>query len=139
MHYDYNTPMKKLKSNTVLEKILADYKENPCVETMEKVFNAFWLLASNILEAIKFGIEEAFKNKTHTIRRMVFFAFIKLPRYDPTKGRAFNFFTTIMLGWLRQEYRTSRNYAELKAKYAEKNRSSADREKKVYRRRERSV
>lgn len=131
--------MKKLKSNAFLEKSLADYKENPNVDTMEKVFKAFWLLAKHILDVMKFpGIEEALKNKTRTIRRMVFFCFfcfIKLPRYDATKGKAFNFFVTIMLGWLRQEYRKHRNYAELKEKYkkyAKENRNSADREQKVY-------
>ena len=128
MAYDYYIPMKKLKSNASFEKMIADYRENPTVDTMRAVFDAFWTLANNIFTAVKFpGMEIAFKTKNSTIRDMVCLAFIKLPRYDATKGRAFNFFTTIMLGWLRQVYRTKRNYVELKAKYAKALESSENR------------
>lgn len=42
----------------------------------------------------------------------------KLDRYNPNAGKAFNFFTTCVLGHFRQLYRSSRNYLELKERYA---------------------
>jgi hypothetical protein len=134
-------------TNAKLDQIIADYKTNPSVDTMLAAFDALELLATNIVKVMLAGkkndtFKEVFKNKKKVIRELVCFAFLKIDRYDPAKGKAFNFFTTIMLGWLRQVYRTKRNYAELKEKYkkyAEENRDTATSGQKVYRRRERSV
>lgn len=113
--------MKKLVTNKLFEKTIADYVENPDLDTMRKVFDVFWLLADTIVKNfVKFKdtwMKKAFKNKTNTIKDLVCYAFIKLPKFDYKKGKAFNFFTTCMLGMLRQTYRTSKNYNELKAKY----------------------
>lgn len=107
--------MKKLKD---FDRLIREHKENPTVDTMGAVFESLWILARNILKLVKFkGIERAFKDRTGTYSRLVAFAYIKMERFDPTKGKAFNYFTTIMLSWLRQEYMTRHNYADLKAKY----------------------
>lgn len=131
--------MKKLKSSAEFDQIIREYKENPNVDTMGTAFECLWILAHNILKAVQFtGIEKAFRDKTNTLSRLIAYAFIKIERCDPDKGRAFNFFTTIMLGWLRQEYRTIHKYAELKEKYnkyAEENRDSSNRKQRVYRHR----
>ena len=126
--------MKKLHSNASFEKILADYKKDPSVDTLKAVFGIFELLATNIIKYFVKGlvVEEVFKNKKEIIRELVCVAFLKINRYDPEKGRAFNYFTTIMLGWLRQVYRTKKNYAELKVKYAKKLANNRSREQKVY-------
>jgi len=42
--------------------------------------------------------------------------FQKVRRFKPGKGKAFNFFTTIMLGHLRQLYRTRKAHEELLAR-----------------------
>jgi len=105
------------KLNSSLEKIIADYKSEPDVDTLKAVFDAFELLANNIF---KYFVQhskvakEVFKNKSKIIRELVCVAFIKMQRYDPTKGRAFNFFTTIMLGWLRQIYRSKKDLRRIK-------------------------
>jgi hypothetical protein len=115
--------MKKL-SNTLFEKIIADYKAKPDVDTMAVLFEVFETLASNIVKYFIDGkLGKIFKKK-ETVRDLVCLSFLKMHRYDPDKGRAFNFFTTIMLGWLRQVYRSKKNYAELKAAYAKKVRNN---------------
>ena len=126
--------MKKLKTAAELDQIFREYKENPNVDSMGAVFEALWLLAKNVLKYVKFkGIKRALKNRTNTYSRLVAFSFIKIERFDPTKGRAFNFFTTIMLSWLRQEYMTRFRYSDLKAKYEERIEDTTNRKQKVYR------
>ena len=41
-------------------------------------------------------------DRDDVVQELVFAAWLKLPRFDPNQGKAFNFFTTIMLGHLRQ-------------------------------------
>lgn len=120
--------MKKLNSAS-FEKIIADYNEKLDVGTMAALFEAFETLGSTIMKYfINKKLGRIFK-KRETVRELICVSFIKLPRYNPAKGRAFNYFTTIMLGWLRQVYRTKRNYAELKAKYEKATNSTNPRKK----------
>ena len=53
------------------------------------------------------------------IQECVLIAFEKLHRFDPEKGKAKNYFTTLMLSILRMTFRKSKNYVELKSKYKE--------------------
>lgn len=50
-------------------------------------------------------------------KELVDYAMSKLNRLDTSKGKAFNFFTTVMLGHLRQLYRSNKNYTELKEQW----------------------
>ena len=43
--------------------------------------------------------------------------FEKINRFDPRKGKAFNYMTTCILNHFRQLYRSARNYNELKKRY----------------------
>ena len=43
--------------------------------------------------------------------------FEKVDRFDPRKGRAFNYMTTCIINHFRQLYRSNKNYGELKKKY----------------------
>ena len=56
------------------------------------------------------------------IQECVLFAFEKVKRFDSSKGKAINFFITVMLGHLRQIYRAQRNYQKLKEKYFKRQR-----------------
>jgi len=47
----------------------------------------------------------------------VLICFEKIDRFDPRKGRAFNYMTTCIINHFRQIYRSNRNYNELKKKY----------------------
>ena len=116
--------MKKFQSADEFHKIIKNYKDDPDVDAMGAVFEALWILSGNIL---KMANMPEFKNKTNVMARLVAYAFVKMEKYDPEKGKAFNFFTTIMLCWMRQEYRRKiHKYADLKAKYEKSRRDSKD-------------
>jgi DNA-directed RNA polymerase specialized sigma subunit len=51
------------------------------------------------------------------IQEGVLICFEKIDRFDPRKGKAFNYMTTCILNHYRQLYRSARNYNELKKKY----------------------
>jgi DNA-directed RNA polymerase specialized sigma24 family protein len=51
------------------------------------------------------------------VQEGVMICFEKIDRFDPKKGKAFNYMTTCILNHFRQLYRTARNYNELKRKY----------------------
>lgn len=74
---------------------------------------AFYLLAKNIIRAFRFQLVD----KDDALQEGVLICFEKLHRFDPDKGRAFNFCTTIILNHYRQLYRTAKNYNELKIRY----------------------
>lgn len=74
---------------------------------------AFYILSENIANYAKFSgidIDDA-------IQEGVLICFEKIDRFDPRKGKAFNYMTTCILNHFRQLYRSARNYNELKRKY----------------------
>ena len=74
---------------------------------------AFYILAENITNYAKFsGIDV-----DDAIQEGVLICFEKIDRFDPRKGKAFNYMTTCILNHYRQLYRSARNYNELKKKY----------------------
>ena len=74
---------------------------------------AFYILAQNITNYAKFnGIDV-----DDAIQEGVLICFEKIDRFDPRKGKAFNYMTTCILNHYRQLYRSARNYNELKKKY----------------------
>lgn len=76
---------------------------------------AFQVLAKNIIRAFRFQLVD----KDDALQEGIMICFEKLHRFNPDKGRAFNFCTTIILNHYRQLYRTAKNYNELKVKYHE--------------------
>lgn len=74
---------------------------------------AFYLLSENIANYAKFsGIDV-----DDAIQEGVLICFEKIDRFDPRKGKAFNYMTTCILNHYRQLYRSARNYNELKKRY----------------------
>jgi DNA-directed RNA polymerase specialized sigma subunit len=74
---------------------------------------AFYILAQNITNYAKFsGIDV-----DDAVQEGVLICFEKIDRFDPRKGKAFNYMTTCILNHYRQLYRSARNYNELKKKY----------------------
>ena len=74
---------------------------------------AFYLLSENIANWAKFSgidIDDA-------IQEGVLICFEKIDRFDPRKGKAFNYMSTCILNHYRQLYRGARNYNELKKRY----------------------
>lgn len=75
--------------------------------------DAFYLLAQNIIRAFRFQLVD----KDDALQEGVMICFEKLHRFNPEKGKIFNFLTTIILNHYRQLYRTAKNYNELKARF----------------------
>lgn len=79
----------------------------------EQLAYAFYVLSENIANYAKFSgidIDDA-------IQEGVLICFEKIDRFDPRKGKAFNYMTTCILNHFRQLYRSARNYNELKRRY----------------------
>ena len=79
----------------------------------EQLAYAFYLLSENIANWAKFSgidIDDA-------IQEGVLICFEKIDRFDPRKGKAFNYMSTCILNHFRQLYRSARNYNELKKRY----------------------
>jgi len=82
-------------------------------EAQKELALAFYTLSENIVRYAKFGLIDS----DDQIQEGVMICFEKIDRFDPKKGKAFNYMTTCILNHFRQMYRTSRNYNELKRKY----------------------
>jgi hypothetical protein len=73
-------------------------------------------IVDNFFESIMKDVIE--KDMEEIKEELIYRCFECVDRYDSTKGKAFNYFTTIMLGHLKQVYRSSKKYNEVKKKYA---------------------
>jgi len=82
-------------------------------EAQENLAIAFYTLSENIVRYAKFNLID----QDDAIQEGVMICFEKIDRFDPKKGKAFNYMTTCVLNHFRQLYRTARNYNELKRKY----------------------
>lgn len=111
-------------NNRTFETIISRYKlakKNINLDPTEhdaaqmELAEAFYLLAKNIIRAFRFQLVD----KDDALQEGVMICFEKLHRFNPEKGRAFNFCTTIILNHYRQLYRTAKNYNELKIRYHE--------------------
>lgn len=86
---------------------------NEYAESQEDLAMAFYTLSENIVRYAKFNLID----QDDAIQEGVMICFEKIDRFDPQKGKAFNYMTTCVLNHFRQLYRTARNYNELKRKY----------------------
>jgi DNA-directed RNA polymerase specialized sigma subunit len=111
-------------NNKTFETIISRYKlakKNEVADPLEfeiaqtDLAEAFNILAKNIIRAFRFQLVD----KDDALQEGIMICFEKLHRFNPEKGRAFNFCTTIILNHYRQLYRTAKNYNELKIKYHE--------------------
>jgi len=53
------------------------------------------------------------------VQEGVLICFEKIDRFDPDKGKAFNYLTTCVFNHFRQLYRSAKHYNELKMKYSD--------------------
>lgn len=82
-------------------------------ETQQELAFAFYKLSENIVRYARFNLID----QDDAVQEGVMICFEKIDRFDPEKGKAFNYMTTCILNHFRQLYRTARNYNELKRKY----------------------
>jgi hypothetical protein len=116
---DIETQKLKLKSkNTVkIELIISDSDTVAAYDEFrasQKILaDAFYTLSKNIVRYAKFSnIDE-----DDAVQEGVLICFERVEKFDPTKGKAFNYLTTCILNHFRQLWRTAKNYNELKKKY----------------------
>ena len=82
-------------------------------EAQGQLAAAFYTLSENIVRYAKFNLIDT----DDAVQEGVMICFEKIDRFNPEKGKAFNYMTTCILNHFRQLYRTARNYNELKKKY----------------------
>ena len=84
-------------------------------EFQEQLAYAFYVLSENLANWAKFkGVDT-----DDAVQEGVLICFEKIDRFDPRKGKAFNYLTTVIYNTLRQLYRSSKNYDELKRRYTD--------------------
>lgn len=97
-----------LEADTKYKEVCANFKA-----FQEQLAYAFYILSENIANYARFnGIDV-----DDAIQEGVLICFEKIDRFDPRKGKAFNYMTTCILNHYRQIYRSIRNYNELKKRY----------------------
>jgi len=82
-------------------------------EVQKELATAFYTLSENIVRYAKFNLID----QDDAVQEGVMICFEKIDRFDPQKGKAFNYMTTCILNHFRQMYRSARNYNELKKRY----------------------
>lgn len=103
----FKTELLKIKQMEY-KQIMKDY-----TDSQGQLALAFFTLSENIIRYRKFH----FVDVDDAVQEFVMICFEKIDRFDPIKGKAFNYMTTCILNHYRQLYRTARNYNELKKKY----------------------
>lgn len=104
----YKQPENWEEIESAFKQIMVTHKE-----IQDELTIAFYLLSENIVRYRKFNLIDP----DDAIQEGVMTCFDKIDRFDPTKGKAFNYMTTCIINHFRQLYRTARNYNELKKKY----------------------
>lgn len=103
-------------NNKDFEKLLEKFNENQDDEKLrEEITLCFYLLSENIIKAFKFRLID----RDDALQEGVYTCLKQMHLFDKEKGKAFNWFTTIILNHYRQLYRYARNYNELKRRFIE--------------------
>lgn len=84
-------------------------------EAQSILATAFYTLSNNIVRYAKFShIDD-----DDAIQEGVLICFERSEKFDPQKGKAFNYMTTCILNHFRQLWRSARNYHDLKRRYTD--------------------
>ena len=110
-----NTNVDREKS--ILEKNQLEYAKilEERLEAESLLTQAFYTLAQNLVRFARFNLIDS----DDVEQESVMICFEKIDRFDPSKGKAFNYFTTMTLNNMRQLFRSAKNYNQLKRKYHE--------------------
>lgn len=104
-------------NNKDFEKLIQALLNSPDDDDIkEEVTICFYVLSENIIRAFNFKLID----KEDALQEGVLACFSKIHRFNPTRGKAFNWFTTIILNHYRQLYRSCKNDINLKKRYLEK-------------------
>jgi len=104
-------------NNRDFELLIRNYLEDQDDEDVKKEITlCFYLLSDTILRAFGFKLID----KEDALQEGVLVCLQKVDRFNPDRGKAFNWFTTIILNHYRQLYRTCKNDINLKRRYIER-------------------
>lgn len=104
-------------NNKDFEVLIRSHLKEPDDEDIKKEITlCFYLLSDTILRAFNFKLID----KEDALQEGVLVCLSKIERFDPDRGKAFNWFTTIILNHYRQLYRTYKNDINLKKRYIER-------------------
>jgi len=110
------TQQEYINNKDFQELILSHLKNLEDEDIRNEITLCFYLLSSNIIQAFNFKLID----KEDALQEGVLACWSKLDRFDPERGKAFNWFTTIILNHFRQLYRSCKNDINLKRKYIER-------------------
>jgi len=100
-------------NNQRFEEIIPLYLQYP-EEYEEELMNLFDLLITNIIESFKFSIDQ------DDAKQECFLLILKtLKNFQPSKGSAFNYFTTVIVNNLKLLYTKNKKYAKKIMEYTE--------------------
>jgi DNA-directed RNA polymerase specialized sigma24 family protein len=103
-------------NNKDFESLIVKYLEDPEDDQIkEEITLCFYILSNAILQSFNFKLID----KEDALQEGVLVCLQKMERFNPERGKAFNWFTTIILNHYRQLYRTSKNDLNLKKRYME--------------------
>lgn len=103
--------------NKDFEQLISMHVEAPDDEEIRtELALCLYLLADNIIRAFRFKLID----RDDALQEGVLVCFSKMSGFDRDRGKAFNWFTTIILNHYRQLYRSAKNYMELKRRFLER-------------------
>jgi hypothetical protein len=106
---------KKLKNPLCISDALSIEAEEEYKEAQSILATAFYTLSNNIVRYAKFShIDD-----DDAVQEGVLICFERAEKFDPKKGKAFNYLTTCILNHFRQLWRSARNYNDLKRRYSD--------------------
>ena len=101
-------------NNDEFEDLIMEWKRTRDEKLLEIIVtDYFYVLTYNIIKTFGFKLidwEDALQEGTITCLK-------KIEYFDSARGRAFNFFTTLVLNSVRGQYNGAKNFEELKAKF----------------------
>jgi len=105
-------------NNKAFETIIDKFRSAPegteeFLQAQNELTEAFYLLSKNILRGFRFQLVD----KDDAIQDGVMLCLEKLHRFDKNKGKCFAYFSAILINSCKQNYRTAKNYNDLKVRY----------------------
>lgn len=82
-------------------------------DSEKELANAFYILSEHLIIYAK----DIITDPEDSMQEGVVTCFQRLNKFDPDKGKAFNYLTTCVLNHYRQHWRTYKNYKQFKEKY----------------------
>jgi phosphoenolpyruvate carboxylase len=87
-----------------------------------ELVKAFMSIADGLQSKYKFDVP-----RDEAVQEVAVVCLSKIHRFDPARGKAFNYFTTVALNVLRSMYKQCQSYANLKRRLKERQMPDRDR------------